>query len=205
MPTKPRVHERTGSSATRLWLVALGSMLACGTSCDRTDREAAPPPPSAMSAAASAPAAPPSLGASSPAPSPLSAPPVAPGGWAGSWVGSYDARKGAVLLPAKVKDKGIAADDGKSAVGQGSIEMAILPGGDIRGKLSGALGAGTIIGRVDGATIRAAVSPDDPQAANAMTGIFIGEGKGPVLVCELRVAGPDATVIREATVELKRK
>ena len=38
-----------------------------------------------------------------------------------------------------------------------------------------------------------------------MTGILIGERKGEVIACELRVAGPDATVIRESAVELKRK
>jgi hypothetical protein len=53
--------------------------------------------------------------------------------------------------------------------------------------------------------IRAVVRPEDPYAAHAMTGIFIGERKGDVLACELHVAGPDGTMIRESSVELTRK
>ena len=207
MPTMPRVLERPDSTATGRWLAVLGCMLAWGTSCDRADHEAAPPPPGAgtTTAAASAPVAAPSLGPSSRAAPSATATAVATGDWSGSWVGSYDAKKGAVLLPAKVKDKALAADDGKSAVGQGSIEITVLPSGDVRGTISGALGKGAITGKVDGSTLRTVVNPDDLQAANAMTGIFIGDGKGQVIRCELRVASPDATVIREATVELTRK
>ena len=124
---------------------------------------------------------------------------------AGTWTGRYDAKKGTVTLPAKVKDKGLAGDDGKASAGAGTVEVTILPNGEIRGKASGALGAGTISGKVDGSMIRAVVRPDDPQANNAMTGIFVGSRKGEVIACELHVAGPDATTIRESTVELTRQ
>jgi hypothetical protein len=123
----------------------------------------------------------------------------------GTWTGRYDAKKGSVTLPPKVKDKGIAGDDGKASAGGGAIELTILPGGEIRGKSTGALGAGTLSGKVDGAMIRAVVRPDDPLANNAMTGIFVGERKGDTIACELHVAGPDATTIRESTVALTRQ
>jgi hypothetical protein len=136
-----------------------------------------------------------SAGASVPAP--------ALGELAGTWEGRYDSKKGSVALPSKVK--AIEADDGKIAVGKGSIELAILANGDVRGKMLGALGAAAIGGKVDGAVIRAVVQPDDPSAANAMTGIFVGERRGEAIACELHVAGPDGTMIRESTVELTRK
>ncbi len=124
---------------------------------------------------------------------------------AGAWTGRYDAKKGVVTLPPKVKDKGFAADDGKTLAGPGTIDLNVLPSGEIRGRMSGALGAGSITGRVDGAMVRAVVRPDDPLANNAMTGIFVGEHKGDAIACELHVAGPDGTTIRESTVELTRK
>jgi hypothetical protein len=81
----------------------------------------------------------------------------------------------------------------------------VLANGEIRGKLGGALGAASITGKVDAGTFRAMVRPDDPSAPNAMTGILVGEKKGDAIACELHVAGPDGTVIREATLELTRK
>ena len=108
---------------------------------------------------------------------------------AGAWEGRYEAKKGSVTLPSKIKDKAFGADDGKVAIGRGSIELAILANGDIRGKASGALGAAAISGKVDGEVIRAVVQPDDPTAANAMTGILVGGRKGETIACELHVAG----------------
>jgi hypothetical protein len=123
----------------------------------------------------------------------------------GAWEGTYDAKKATVGLPPKVKDAALAADDGKTAAGPGVVQVSVSAEGDVRGKLTGALGAASITGKVDGATLRASVRPDDPLAANAMTGVFIGERKGDVIACELHVAGPDGTIIRESAVELKRK
>jgi hypothetical protein len=91
------------------------------------------------------------------------------------------------------------------AVGPGSVELTVLPDGEVRGKVGGALGAGSLTGKVDGGTIRAMVRPDDPFAPNAMTGILMGERKGDTVACEMHLAGPDATVIREAKVELTKK
>ncbi len=124
---------------------------------------------------------------------------------AGVWIGRYDSKKGAVVLPPKVKDKGLASDDGTTAVGPGPIEVAILANGDIQGKMSGALGDSEISGKIDGGLVRSVVRPKDPYAAHAMTGIFVCERKGEQLACELHVAGPDGTMIRESKAELTRK
>jgi hypothetical protein len=207
MRTNPWMLERKDSTGAGRWLV-VACLIGCNAPSERADRDPTPRPESAGASAPVATGDPPrptgQPAASSPAALPV-APSTVPGDLSGSWVGGYDAKKGAVLLPPKVKDKALAADDGKAAVGQGSIVITILPGGDVRGTMSGPLGAGAITGRVDGSTIRCVVRPDEPQAATAMTGIFIAERKGEVIAGELRVAGPDATVIRESAVELKRK
>ncbi len=198
------------SRASTIALIAF--VLGCQSSKDAPGREPPPQPPrpAALSASptssATGAAAPP--GPSAGVAAIDSAPAVTDGGageLAGVWVGRYDAKKGTVALPPKVKDKGLASDQGTAAVGQGSIEVAILANGDVRGKMSGALGEAEITGKLDGGMVRAVVRPTDPYAAHAMTGIFVGERKGEALACELHVAGPDGTMIRESTVELARK
>jgi hypothetical protein len=101
-----------------------------------------------------------------------------------------------------VKDKGLAADDGKAASGNGSVELTIEPGGEVRGKARGALGAGSVTGHVEGSTLRASIWADEPTA---MSGVLWCDRRGDALACDLRVSGPDATVIRVSTFELKRK
>jgi hypothetical protein len=124
---------------------------------------------------------------------------------AGTWEGRYEAKKGSVSLPPKVKDKALAADEGKTAVGPGTLELVIGPDGELHGKGRGALGACTLIGKAEEGTVRATLNPDDPRADGAMTGVFVGVRKGDVIRGEIHVAGPDATMVREASIELKRK
>jgi hypothetical protein len=123
----------------------------------------------------------------------------------GTWEGTYDAKKGSVVLPPKVKDKGRDKDDGKTATGQGTVTLSIDAEGALRGVAKGALGNGTITGTAEGVMIRASVNPDDPHAPHAMTGTLVGMLKEGVIRAELVVAGPDATLIRESAVELRRK
>jgi hypothetical protein len=123
----------------------------------------------------------------------------------GTWQGSYDAKKGSVGLPPKVKDKVRHKDDGKAAAGPGTITLTIAPGGELQGKAKGALGDATLVGRIEGDIIRASVVPDDPYATHAMTGVLIGKLDGDVIHANLRVAGPDAVLVRESPVELRRK
>jgi hypothetical protein len=183
----------------RRWL-----LLACLLGCNASSERAGPPPP----VGSAAPSPGPRTGTTaaeapkpSAAPSPSSSA-AAPEALAGSWAGSYDAKKGEVHLPPKVKDKALAADDGKASSGPGSVELTIGAGGEVRGKVSGALGAGTITGHAEGSTLRASIWPDD---STSMGGTLMGERRGDVLACDLHVSGPDATVIRTATFELRRK
>lgn len=125
---------------------------------------------------------------------------------AGAWRGSYDAKKGSVEMPAKVKDKPRASDDGKAMAGPGKVELEVAADGNVRGKASGALGEATLSGKLDDAAgvLRASWFPVDPSAPNAMTGVLIGLIKEGAIQAEIRVAGPDATLVREAKIELKR-
>jgi hypothetical protein len=123
----------------------------------------------------------------------------------GTWEGSYSAKKGSVELPSKVKDKARSRDDGTTAVGAGTITLTISPDGEVSGKAKGALGDATLRGTAEGGMVRASVFPDDPALPNAMTGVLVGMLKEGVIRAEIRVAGPDATLVRESPIELKRK
>jgi len=142
-------------------------------------------------------------------PAASAAPVAAQGALVGAWEGRYVAKKGTVQMPPRVKDKGRAADDGKALTGPGQVEIEITQDGELRGKSTGALGPSTLRGKLDvtGKTVGAQWYPDDVRAPEAMSGVLIGALRDDgVIVADIRVAGPDAIVVREATaVELKRK
>lgn len=108
-------------------------------------------------------------------------------------------------MPSKVKDAARGGDDGKAASGPGTVNITISQDGEISGKAKGALGDATLRGKAEAGMIRASVFPDDPSSPTAMTGVLVGTVKEKTISAELRVSGPDATVVRESTFELKRK
>jgi hypothetical protein len=180
-----------------LWLLlVVGSAVAC----DSTPKRSAPAEPTDPAPASSSV---PTGTASSAAPS-AAAPGDAPD-VEGAWEGRYESKKGSVLVPAGVKDKTWVKDDGKTAIGSGTISLSISSKGEVTGKGKGALGRQMVSGKVDGSMIRASLMPEDPTAADAMTGVLVGAVKEGVIHGEIKVAGPDATVVREAPIELKRK
>lgn len=187
------------SSVTRIASRALAACLAL-TACDDAGKPEKSPAPKASGSATTA------------APASAAAPTAAPSGTAkaergieGTWEGSYEAKKLKVSLPPKVKDKALAADDGKKASGPGTIEMTVTAGGEVRGKIKGALGPGSLTGRIDEGEIHVSINADDPRADEAMSGVLQGSLKGDVFEAEIHVSGRDATVVRETKVELKRK
>ncbi|MFT3774043.1 MAG: hypothetical protein QM820_52425 [Minicystis sp.] len=180
--------------------VLLTALAACDQGKETPRKEppmqsATPPSASPTSSASAAPSA----------TSAANAAPKAESGFPGAWAGNYDAKKGSVSLPPKVKDKGLAADDGKKAAGPGTVELTVGEDGDVHGKIKGALGPGTITGKTEKGMLRGSITPDDPRAPDAMFGVIVGALKGDVITGEIRVAGPDATVVREGTIELKKK
>lgn len=190
-------------SAVAVTLLAL-SALGCESKPDLPEK--GPPPLPPRPSAAGSVAAPAASGSAGPAAS--SALP-APGetGLAGTWEGSYDARKGAVVLPDRVKDKTRGKDDGKLMSGPGKVELTIAPSGEVRGKATGALGEARLTGKLDEAGTYLSVSwyPEDATKPNAMTGVLLGPIKDGVITAMIRVAGPDAVLVREAKVELKKR
>lgn len=124
---------------------------------------------------------------------------------AGTWTGKYDAQKGRVAMPTDVKDAARAGDDGKQMAGPGSVEITIAADGDVTGKSQGALGPAIVRGKIDGKMLRTSFVPENPLATRAMTGVLVGIVKGDTIVVELRVAGPDALLVRQSNFELKKK
>ncbi|MFO0759782.1 MAG: hypothetical protein U0359_25060 [Byssovorax sp.] len=190
----------------RMFAVLLACLVAaCNQGPDRPD-QSPPPRPAGSIGPASASSASGGPGAPGDAPS-ASASAAAPTGLGGTWEGRYEAKKGTLEMPPKVKDKARAADDGKAMSGPGKVEVTVSPAGELRGKASGALGEATLTGKVDveGGVLRASWFPVDPTAQNAMTGVLIGMLKDGKIHGQIRVAGPDATLVREAEIDLARK
>jgi hypothetical protein len=198
---RPQTPASFGSRWARGALAA-AMLAACACDAGPGKPDKSPPPPVTGARAPEAPgsAAMPSLSASA------SAAAAAPANkLAGTWVGTYESKKGSVALPDKVKDKERDADPGTVAVGKGEVTLTIAPDGDVKGKWSGALGKVTLTGKLDGNVVRVSALPDDYAAADAMTGVLIGMAEGDKIRAEIRVAGRDANIVREAAFEMKRQ
>ncbi|MCC6522076.1 MAG: hypothetical protein IT373_05395 [Polyangiaceae bacterium] len=125
---------------------------------------------------------------------------------AGAWHGTYQAEKDTVFVPEKVPYHGAwAKDDGKQAVGPGKVELTVAPDGQVTGTASGALGDQVIRGVVEGGALRLGLTAKDPRDPAAMSGILTGSLKGDKLVGTLQVASADASLVRQAPVELARR
>jgi len=188
-----------------LSLIAALSLVAC----EKGGGEGGPPPPAPATSSdvAPGPAAVPSgkTSAEPPAASASAAVESAPEGLVGTWGGKYEAKKGAVEMPPKVKDKVREKDDGKMAIGPGKLTITIGEGGELKGKTEGALGAATLSGKVEGEDVRATFFPDDALSKQAMFGIVQAKRKDDTIVGRIRVASGDAAIVREAEIELRRE
>jgi hypothetical protein len=122
----------------------------------------------------------------------------------GTWEGRYEAKRAKVELPGKLKDRVRAKDDGKAGIGAGTITLTIAQTHEVLGKVKGALGDATVIGELDGEMLRAAISPDDPNAEGAMTGVFEGTFKEGRIHVSIRAGSPDATIVREAKLVMEK-
>lgn len=189
-------------------LTTFFAVVLLGAGCDDGGARRAPeptPPPEASALAALQALASATASAAPTAKASAEAPSGEAGALGGSWDGKYEAKKAALGMPPKVKDKARASDDGKIAVGAGTLALTVSPAGDVRGRCKGALGEGALVGRVDGPWVRATLMPDDPTAAAAMTGVLVAKLADGKLDGELRAAGPDALLVREATFSLAKK
>lgn len=205
--TGTRARRARGSAPALLLSFAIALLAACEESPPRPGEPERPAPPPLQPSAAVAPPAASSAAAELPsagAPGDTGDPKGTPA-WQGTWEGRYDAKKGSVVLPPKIKDAVRQKDDGKQVTGPGTVTLTIEPSGELKGTAKGALGDATLVGKIEDGMVRASVFPEDPRAPNAMTGILVGELKENVIDGRLRVTGPDAMLVRESPVELKKK
>ncbi len=126
-------------------------------------------------------------------------------GHAGRWKATYRAAKAEVAVPKDAPSRTWADDDGTAATGEGSVELSIAPDGAVKGRAKGPLGEQHIRGVFDGKTLRAGLTPVDPEAELAMSGVLVGSPQGKEIAAQLRVSSRDATIVRAATVQLARR
>lgn len=121
----------------------------------------------------------------------------------GPWEGVADAKRVPVALPATTPWPAWKKDDGKQS-GPVSFTVVVDHTGEVRGKATGVLGALNVIGRLEGRMLRAAVSPVDPVADDAMTGTLLGKVDGERIAARLNASNRTGYKVRGATFELKR-
>ena len=120
-----------------------------------------------------------------------------------TWTGTYKSTAGTIYVPdggewANTKWRG---DPGTDGVGDGTLTIVAAPNGDVTGTIDGALGPGTVAGRLDGdalsATVRAKTFTGTLTATKASTGAVEGS---------LHAASTyDAHLLRDATFSLAKK
>jgi hypothetical protein len=171
-----------------LGLSLLGSTSGCKNSADkRTLETAAESAPSASSSQSSALAA---------------ASVVQPAPWFfGEFAGQYEAKVATVELklgaPREWK-----SDDGKLSSGPGKLTLQIDANGNVHGASDGALGAGTIDGKIEDDTLRAELSPID---GTGLHGVLVASRVVDGFKGSIRASTMDSLRVRQATIELKKQ
>jgi len=199
---------------SKTYLARFAVVLTLGIGVVSCDKPAAEKTGAASSNAASQPLAAPSTAPSSSEKTPAAAPapsassaekPAGDSAFVGTWEGRYDAKKGDVGMPARVEDKVRSKDDGKTAIGAGTVAITIRENMEVDGTSEGALGNAKIHGKVEGDEVRAAFDPVDVQDKRGMFGMVSGKRKDDRIEARIRVASGDVTIVREADIVLKRK
>jgi hypothetical protein len=160
------------------------------SSCDKHTAERASAAVSAASAVASTAAA-----GSAPA-----KPPEKP--WfAGTFSGNYRAEVGA--LKAEVgAPRQWQKDDGKAAVGPGTLSVSIAEDGAVEGSAEGAFGDETLSGRVEGDVVRATLLA---KSDTSFRGTLIAAREGDGFKGSIQASSADSSTVRAASLELTRK
>jgi hypothetical protein len=120
--------------------------------------------------------------------------------------GTYTAKASVVDIGKADKVVKWPPNPASGAIGTGTIDLAVAdPKGEVRGEAKGPLGHLMVIGGFDGHDLRANLTPKDPNADDAMTGVMTLVADAAAMRGTLRVSSRDAQIVREATVELSRK
>ena len=123
----------------------------------------------------------------------------------GRWAGSYHARRVSIEMPRGLPAGAWQHDDGTLGSGDGRIELVVRTDSELRGAVTGALGDLEIRGMVDGDSVHAGISPKEPLADPAMSGILVGQREGQEIIGELRVSSQDGSLVRFSPVRLRRE
>lgn len=215
-PLNPHSEPRLFHTAQRRYAgcARFAALVAFGFALSSCDKPTPQKTDSATTNASPAPLASPSstTSASGKTPAPTPAPsasaaekPLGDSAFVGTWEGRYNAKKGDVGMPPRVEDKVRSKDDGKMAIGAGTLVITIRDTMELEGTSEGALGNAKLRGKVEGDDVRAAFDPVDVQDKHGMYGMVSGKRKDDRIELLIRVASGDATVVREAEVVLKRK
>jgi hypothetical protein len=123
---------------------------------------------------------------------------------AGSWGGSFQAKKMALTIARGLPTATWQGDNGQLAVGEGHVELTVSEEGLIEGTVQGSLGALMVRGMADESTLRAGLSPREPLAEPAMSGLLVGVLDGAKVTAEIRVSSENGSLARVAKLELHR-
>ena len=182
-------------------LVVLGAL---GVGCDRAGSAGVP----AASSAAPALSAQVAASALAPSPSATAAPatPAATVRQAGAWSGRLDAARIALADIDKLAAKDRAGDDGRAGAGAVELTLTVALDGQVTGQATGALGSAALSGWVDASdgALSASWVGAAGDAGSTFAGLLSLAEKGDALVGTLRVASPDARLVRGGDVELRR-
>jgi hypothetical protein len=144
----------------------------------------------------------PSAGASASASA--AAPEAAP--WfVGTWTSSYEAQH--YLIEMEKKQGGIAAwknDDGAVGSGSGKLNLTVDANRVVTGTSGGALGELVASGQLDEETLRVRLTPKQPGAENAFSGMLIARRKGDAFEGTLQASTGDSKVVRDAPIKLSK-
>jgi hypothetical protein len=175
--------------------------------CDKPTTQNVDAAPSAQPKTSADPAgsSPEKTAAASAVPSASAAPANADKPLVGTWEARYDAKKGDVEMPPRVQDKVRSKDDGKVAMGPGTLTLIINKDLEVEGSMEGALGSATLRGKVEGDQVRAQFYPVDPLDKRAMFGMISGTFKDDRIEAGIRVASGDVTIVRKADIVLRKK
>ncbi|MGZ3421834.1 MAG: hypothetical protein ACXVEE_28425 [Polyangiales bacterium] len=117
--------------------------------------------------------------------------------------GAYAAKQGAVRMPDDAPP--FIHPESKDGVGDGELSMT-LPAADgaVTGKATGALGAQTFSGWLEGDRLTGTLAPN-ADATPMLWGVVEGKNDNGAVTGTIRASNSDGRVVREATFTLKKK
>jgi uncharacterized protein (DUF2147 family) len=119
------------------------------------------------------------------------------GKFAGSYLAESAAPKAEVGAPRQWQK-----DDGKTAVGPGTLTLSIADDGAIQGSAQGVLGDEILNGKVDGDVVRGTLLASNDAS---FRGTLIAARSGDGFTGSIHASSADSNTVRAASLELKRQ